>query len=106
MSTNYNVVPREPKFDPEILHLGKSCFKRPFLFQGYEFKGRKGLDSYAKWLGYIVENDLVIVNEYDEVISLEDFITLVKESSSQKPWEDDGKTQLIDGYYFAFDEFC
>jgi hypothetical protein len=68
------------------LHIGKSSGGWTFSFRGYRFSwDEPRLESYREWLVYL-EAELAqggeIRDEYDEVVSLDDFKRLVEEKES------------------------
>jgi hypothetical protein len=74
----------------EKLHIGKQSIGWKFLFRGYkepmEFLFETGrvsvkLDSKKAWIDFIKEKNLQIDDEYGQVVSLEDFVFMVKGSS-------------------------
>lgn len=85
MGTNYYVVRNRPSVE-EPVHIGKSSAGWLFCFQSQRETWRDipiVWDSYGEvidWLTkHTVENpEYVIMNEYDEIIPLQDFVDLVQ----------------------------
>lgn len=113
MGTNYYAVPNRPSVT-EPIHIGKSSYGWKFLFQRQNDKWNKPpvvWNTYGQvldWLyKYTVESPIyVIMDEYDKIISLDDFIDLVDskqdvENEDNFTWADN-----VDGYRFTDGEFC
>lgn len=67
--TNVNVVDRLLGKEPEVLHIGKSSFG--WCFSLHAIKER-GLTTAGAWLKFIHQDGGKILNEYDDVVSLEE----------------------------------
>ena len=76
MGTNYYVRKNHceccNRSDHEY-HIGKSSYGWAFSFQGYPWNK---LDSWQAWKAFLA--DQVIVDEYKEVVSYDDFVTMVE----------------------------
>ena len=91
MGTNYYVVRTRPTVE-EPIHIGKGSIGWKFLFQSQNDTWHdppvvwNSYEQVIDWLTkYTVESkDYVIIDEYDEVISLKDFIDYI------------GRKQLMD----------
>lgn len=116
MGTNYYVTKNKPTIYPPI-HIGKSSGGWLFLFQDQDTTW-EGTDivwhTYPQiktWLQkYVVDsNKFIILNEYDEIISFEEFINMVdkKQSDIRNQNNPDNFTNAknIDGYRFTDGEF-
>lgn len=115
MGTNYYVVPNRPSIE-EPIHIGKSSMGWMFLFHDVDEPYREvpvvwhSYDEVKDWLQrYTVDTDeYVILNEYDKVISLEEFINRIQEKQiSCKNNPDNFKyCRNVGGYRFEEGEFC
>lgn len=118
MGTNYYAVKRKPTIS-EPIHIGKSSVGWLFLFQ-YQNERMwdeipcvwNNYDQVKEWLKkYTVGENApyVIINEYDEIISYDDFIDLVdtkqKEERNQKNPDNFEYCDNVDGYRFAKGDF-
>lgn len=63
------------------LHIGKRSFGWKFTFQAYP---TLGLTSYQKWLEYLIELDVPIVNEYRDYIYLEEMLEIINDTYIEK----------------------
>lgn len=64
----------------EEMHVGKQSYGWKFLFQTYETDDVK-IRSMKAWIEFIKKNSLLIEDEYGEIMTLEKFIEMVKETS-------------------------
>ena len=116
MGTNYYAVAKKPSVMKPI-HIGKSSCGWRFVFHcvpGY-FNNISGepLDSYSRWIRflqkYTEDNTIVVVNEYDEEITLDQFIELVQRKQLENNKEDEEDfgcfINEVDGYLFEIGEF-
>ena len=110
MGTNYYAVRNRPTTD-EPIHIGKSSSGWRFLFQEQDIWGDPEVHWHTArevywWLEkYTVEsNEFVIMNEYDEVVTFEDFKTLVEQKQKEKIHDEHAK--LVEGYRFDSSWFC
>ena len=107
MGTNYYAVRTRPTTD-EPIHIGKASLGWKFLFQAMDEKYNEPpvvwntYDQVYEWLyKHTVEsNDYVIIDEYDEVISFDDFIKLVEEKQNENN-KDFGQLFAIAGIIVA-----
>lgn len=109
MGTNYYAVKVEPSLDRAI-HIGKSSFGWLFCFHDCEH-----FHTYPQvkmWLheNVTVKKKYVLMNEYNEIVDVEDFIEMVqKEQSDPKCRNNPDNFEYcrnIDGYRFDEGEFC
>ena len=113
MGTNYYAVRTRPTTD-EPIHIGKSSIGWKFLFQAMDEKYNEPpivwntYDQVYEWLyKYTVEsNDYVIIDEYDRVISFDDFIKLVEAKQSENNKDDFTHARNVNGYRFTDGWFC
>lgn len=111
MGTNYYAVRNRPTTD-EPIHIGKSSFGWRFLFQAQNDNYReppvvwKNYEEVKDWLykHTVVDKDFVIMNEYDEVVSFNEFFELVE--AKQEERIHDEHASVIEGYRFETDWFC
>lgn len=95
------------------IHIGKSSIGWKFLFHtvpGYiNYINGEPLDSYSKWIGFLkeyTENDtVVIMNEYDEEVSLTDLIELVQRKQLENNDDNFEYCDNVEGYRFMSGEF-
>ena len=113
MGTNYYAVRTRPTTD-EPIHIGKASIGWKFLFQAMDEKYNEPpvvwntYDQVYEWLyKHTVEsNDYVIIDEYDEVISFDDFIELVEEKQNENNKDDFTYARNVNGYRFTDGWFC
>lgn len=115
MGTNYYVVPNRPSIT-EPIHIGKSSMGWMFLFQDISEPYREVpvvwhcYEDVEDWLyRHTVESEqYVIIDEYDEIISFDDFIELVAHKQEQFKDNPDNFTYCrnVNGYRFTEGEFC
>lgn len=114
MGTNYYVVPNRPSV-VEPIHIGKSSVGWMFLFHDVD---ELYYDVPIVWHSYEEVKDqlykytvefksYVIINEYDEIISFDDFIELVEYKQQFKDNPDNFTyCRNVNGYRFDEREFC
>lgn len=61
-------------------HIGKSSCGWKFIFKGYPFEGPT---TYKEWINELCQSDYLIVDENEDVISLQDFIDEIHEGGRQ-----------------------
>lgn len=113
MGTNYYAVRNRPTTE-EPIHIGKSSLGWKFNFQTQNEKWNEPpvvwntYDQVYEWLHkYTVESDLyVIIDEYDEIISFDDFVALVEKKQSENNPDDFTYSKNVNGYRFSDGEFC
>ena len=113
MGTNYYAVRNRPTTE-EPIHIGKSSIGWKFNFQVQNEKWNKPpviwntYDQVYEWLHkYTVKSDLyVIIDEYDEIISFDDFVALVEKKQSENNPDDFTYAKNVNGYRFSDGEFC
>lgn len=112
MGTNYYAVRNRPTTE-EPIHIGKSSAGWKFHFQShYEVYHDPPVvwntyDQVYEWLRkYTVESDqYVIMDEYDEIISFDNFIKLVEDKQSENNPDDFTHCRNVNGYRFDADWF-
>ena len=109
MGTNYYVVKKKPTITPP-LHIGKSSAGWKFLF--HEVNKYNGFDynleihTFEQWKNFLKNNnEIIILNEYDEEISINDFFDLVEEKQKESNKEDFKNCKNINGYRFSDSDF-
>jgi len=115
MGTNYYAVRTRPTID-EPLHIGKSSIGWMFLFQRINKPYNEPpvvwntFEQIKEWLKkYTESGEFVIINEYDEIIPLDDFIEIVEikqKRDKNNPANFGYNVVDVDGYRFSDDEFC
>ena len=117
MGTNYYAVKNRPTTrDP--IHIGKSSIGWLFNFQAHNETWEtppvvwNTFNQVMDWLKkYTVDSsEFVIIDEYDEIISYDDFIDLVeskqKDEQCRKNPDNFSYCRNVDGYRFSDSEFC
>ena len=113
MGTNYYAVRNRPTTE-EPIHIGKSSMGWKFNFQSQNKKWCEPpvvwntYDQVYEWLyKNTVESDsYVIIDEYDEIISFDDFVALVEKKQSENNPDDFTYSKNVNGYRFCDEEFC
>lgn len=112
MGTNYYAVMKKPTTAGPI-HIGKSSIGWKFLFHSvdgyFNYVNGEPLDSYSRWVNFLKEytenNTIVIMNEYDEEVSLTDFIELVQRKQLENNDDNFKHCDNVEGYRFFIGEF-
>ena len=109
MGTNYYLVKNRPSTDSG-LHIGKSSFGWRFLFHKPPIcETGKPLNTFEQWRDYLKETtesgNYVILNEYDEVVSLDDFLKMVANKQNENKPDMFEYCENVNGYRFASGEF-
>ena len=108
MGTNYYAVKNKISLYPQSIHIGKVSAGWKFLFRGY-FKDyileNKEISSIDDWKSFLKNNDYIILNEYDEIISYDEFFKMVEKFQSNNNDDDFKYNGNINGYRFSFREF-
>jgi len=111
MSTNYYAIKNKISLRPSAVYIGKSSLGHKFLFRGYlgddeDFNNEKlNIASIRDWKKYLDNNELVILDEYDRLISYEEFFDMVERMQLNECEDDFKYNGNIDGYRFDFREF-
>ena len=103
MGTNYYAVKKKPSLANEPLHIGKSSAGWKFSFQGYQ--DELNIKSIEDWKDFLKNNDVVILNEYDEEVSYDDFFELVEKKQEENNPDDFKYSVNVNGYRFTFSDF-
>lgn len=105
MGTNYYAVKKQPTvFDDGCIHIGKSSAGWKFLFHDCEW-----FHTFPQVKKFLEDNtdDYVILDEYDEQHSIDDFLDVVAEHQKTENKDDfEYGVKNIDGYRFREGEFC
>jgi hypothetical protein len=116
MGTNYYAVKSKPTTS-EPIHIGKSSMGWLFLFHEQRDPWADDLiewhnyDELKKWLykHTVEEKDYVIINEYDEVISYDKFISFVDAKQNDEHCRNNPDNFMycrnVNGYRFTDDDF-
>ena len=112
MGTNYYAVKKEPTVLSPI-HIGKSsmgwkfCFHKVCSFENYI--NEEPLNTFPQWKKFLEEQtangNIVIMNEYNEVVSLDDFLTMVETKQKENNHDNFAYSDNIDGYRFKRGKF-
>lgn len=116
MGTNYYLAKNKPTC-ANALHIGKSSGGWRFLFSyhdkydiDWKMIGETHLNSFEKWKEYLEKSvesgEYSIVNEYDEIVSVDDFIKLVQSKQSIDNPEQFDYCDNVNGYRFSGRIFC
>ena len=113
MGTNYYVVRTRPTTD-EPIHIGKASIGWKFNFQTHnDTWGNPPViwntyDQVYEWLyqNTVQSNNYVIIDEYDEIISFDDFVALVEEKQKEDNPGNFDYSRNVNGYRFCDGEFC
>ena len=89
------------------LHIGKSSSCLKFLFQEVNkynsFDSDLEIHTFEQWKEFLENNnEIVILNEYDEEVSVKDFLDLVEEKQKEKH---DEYSKNVNGYRFTDRDF-
>lgn len=108
MGTNYYAVKKKPTIR-EPLHIGKSSCGWRFLFHEVnkynDFDENLEIHTFKQWKDFLENNnEIVILNEYDEEISVKDFLQMVKEKQENKD-NFDYNVKNVNGYRFCDRDF-
>ena len=109
MGTNYYLVKNKPSTDSG-LHIGKSSLGWRFLFHKPPiWETDKPLNTFEQWRDYLKETtesgNYVILNEYDEVVSLDDFLKMVANKQNENKPDMFEYCENVNGYRFSSGEF-
>ena len=112
MGTNYYAVRNRPTIE-EPIHIGKSSFGWKFLFQTQNNNWNDPpvvWNTYGQvrdWLKkYTVEStEYVIIDEYDKIITYDDFLKLVKNKQDNENPDNFTYCGNVNGYRFKDNEF-
>lgn len=109
MGTNYYAVKKKPSVYG-VLHIGKSSAGWKFLFQEVNkfnsFDEELEIHTFEQWKDFLLNNkDIVILNEYDEEVSVYKFLDLVKEKQQEDNEENFRYCKNVNGYRFTDGEF-
>ena len=117
MGTNYYAVRNRPTTGYP-LHIGKSSAGWLFCFQQHNETWREPpviwntYDQVKEWLKrYTVDSkEYVIIDEYDRIISLDEFISIVEDKQNDEHCRNNPDnftySRNVNGYRFSDDEFC
>lgn len=103
MGTNYYAVKNKPTVRPP-LHIGKSSWGWRFNFHACdEFHT---FPQFRKWLDdHVKTGEYVLMDEYDEVVTVEDLLSLIESKQSNKNPDNFRYSRNVDGYRFSEGEF-
>ena len=112
MGTNYYAVSSKPTVCHPI-HIGKSSIGWRFMFHRVDvwdnYISDEPLNTFPQWKKFPQEQtangNIIIMNEYDEVVSLDDFLKMVEIKQKEDNPDDFTYSDNIDGYRFVDGEF-
>ena len=112
MGTNYYAVSSKPTVC-HPMHIGKSSAGYRFLFHRVNVRdnyfSNDQLNTFPQWKKFLDEQtangNIVIMNEYDEVVSLDEFLKMVEIKQKENNPDDFTYSDNIDGYRFESGEF-
>ena len=109
MGTNYYLVKNRPSTDSG-LHIGKSSAGWRFLFHKPSiWDVDKPLNTFEQWRDYLKETTEagthVIMNEYDEVVSYEWLMELIRNKQTEDKPDMFEYYENVNGYRFSDIEF-
>ena len=109
MGTNYYAVKKKPTI-AEPLHIGKSSCGWKFLFQEVNkynsFDDNLEIHTFEQWKEFLeTNNEIVILNEYDEEVSVKKFLELVEEKQKEKNKDNFADCKNVNGYRFTDRDF-
>ena len=115
MGTNYFAVRNRPTVD-EPIHIGKSSAGWMFSFQSHNDTWSdppviwNTYEQVVDWLRqYTVETkEYVIMDEYDRIVSLDDFVMMVQNKQIDGKDNPDNfrHSRNVNGYRFTDGDFC
>ena len=117
MGTNYYAIEKKPSLYKKPIHIGKSSCGWKFLFRGYQdynledfacdYRGSTtiNINSIDEWKDYLKSDKVIILDEYDQEISYDDFFKLVEDKQSEHNKDDFKYTANINGYRFNYRDF-
>jgi hypothetical protein len=110
MGTNYYVTSKEPTIRTPI-HIGKSSIGWKFLFHEVDawenWIDGTSIYTYPQWVTFLENNKdiIVIMNEYDEVVELEELLAIVEKKQCCENDNNFTHAKNIDGYRFTDGDF-
>ena len=112
MGTNYYAVKNRPTTCSPV-HIGKSSIGWKFNFQSQNYPCEEPpivwntYEQVYEWLyRHTVEsNEYVIMDEYDEIISFDDFIKLVEWKQKENNKDDFTYARNVNGFRFTDKDF-
>ena len=112
MGTNYYAVNNKHTVSSPI-HIGKSsiglkfCFHKDCSFENHI--NDEPLNTFPQWKKFLEEQaaagNIVIMDEYDRVVPLDDFLKMVEIKQKANNPDDFTYSDNIDGYRFESGEF-
>ena len=112
MGRNFYCIKKQPSLYNKAIHIGKSSAGWKFNFRGYqrepigEFTTETiSINSVDDWKEYLKNDDLVILDEYDKIITYDEFFELVEEKQKSDNPDNFKYSANINGYRFTFTDF-
>lgn len=112
MGTNYYAVRKEPTVNEDEwrIHIGKSSMG--WLFDFHDCEHFHTYPQVRRWLREHIslKKEYVLMNEYDEIVDVEEFIALVQAKQNDENCRSNKDnfsygTRNIDGYRFTEGDF-
>ena len=112
MGTNYYAVSSKPTVCHPI-KIGRATKEYKFLFNrvdGWDnYINSKPINTFPQWKKFLEEqttnNNIIIMDEYDKIVSLDDFLEMVERKQKEDNPNDFTWADNIDGYRFTRSEF-
>lgn len=105
MGRNFYAVNKRPTLD-EPIHIGKASAGWKFLFQGYNGINRNLIiQNTEDWKAFLSREDIVILDEYESIISYDEFFTLVEEKQLNNNSNNFKNAVNRGGYRFTYNDF-
>lgn len=105
MGKNFYAVSKKPDLSVP-LHIGKSSAGWKFLFQGYTGAFEPVIINNIKdWKEYLSKENIVILDEYEKMISYKDFFNMVEEKQSNDNPNNFKNAVNRNGYRFTYNDF-
>lgn len=113
MGTNYYAIQNKVSLHNRVIHIGKSSVGWKFLFQGYQnatdsddfMDDDLNINSLEDWKNFLNTDEYIILNEYDERVSYDDFFKMVEEKQSEENPDNFSNCANINGYRFSYRDF-
>jgi hypothetical protein len=110
MGTNYYAIKRKLSLHNYPIHIGKSSAGWKFLFRGYLINEDDqddfvNIKSIKDWKEFLDNKELVILDEYDNLVSYEEFFDMIEKKQLEENKDNFKYAVNVDGYRFLFKDF-
>lgn len=107
MGVNYYAIKNKVSLYNYPIHIGKSSAGWKFLFRGYVpiEDSELVLKSIEDWKEFLSNKEFVILDEYDRLISYEEFFNMVEQKQSEDNKDNFTWDVNVGGYRFSFRDF-